>query len=352
LKLSLELIRNAAIVSALRPMLYFPNVTTCRRENPSKGGVSVATFLWTKQKMIEDEFNLANIESVNFAVALRSNGNRYFVPTDGAIKEALKEVLRATVASFANIGGDWEAHDVSEDYGESRRTYAPRDTDYLTDLSAIFDAGDLHDLANAHEHVQDIDFYFGVFHDDVGRKAVGIKKGTQLKGTLGARNKLMRLADDTLRMIEDEVLKLDREFDAIMTDAHVFMLKVRSVEYVANIVEYVAGAAAAKMQQIQDALTFLDLSRIRDDISRHPRMARMAASIAARNDLAQIQRDRMQQLADQHGLVLKEVGGRLQCRRQDEAKLLEILDARRYHLDLTAKGPVPYRATGRQKVTP
>ena len=191
----------------------------------------MATFLWTKPKMIEDEFDLANIGSVNFAVALRSNGNRYFVPTDGAIKEALKEVLRATVASFASIGGDWEAHDVSEDYGELRRTYAPRDTDYLADLSAIFDAGDLDDLANAHEHVQDIDFYFGVFHDETGQKAVGIKKGTQLKGTLGARNKLMRLADDSLRMIEDEVLRLDREFDAIITDAHVFMLKVRSVEY-------------------------------------------------------------------------------------------------------------------------
>ena len=92
----------------------------------------------------------------------------------------------------------------------------------------IFDAGDLDDLSNAHEHVPDIDHYFGVFHDDQGRKAVGIKKGTQLKGTLGARNKLMRLlADDTLEMIGDNVLKLDREFDAIITDGHVFMSKLR-----------------------------------------------------------------------------------------------------------------------------
>lgn len=301
--------------------------------------------------MIEDEFDFQNIDRVNFAVALRSNGNHNFVPTDGPIKEALKDVLRSTVEAFATLDGDWQPHDVSEDYGELRRTYASRDTDYLTDLSAIFDAGDLDDLANVHQHVQDIDFYFTVFHDRQGRKAVGIKKATQLKGTLGARNKLMRLADDSLRMIEDEVLKLDREFDAIITEAHVFMLKVRSVEYLANIVEHVASAAAAKVQQIQEALAFLDLSRIRDDISRHPRMARMAASIAARNDLAQIQRDRVQELAEQHGLVFNEVGGRLQCRRKDEAKLLEILDARRYHLDLTATGPVPYRATGRQRVT-
>jgi hypothetical protein len=161
----------------------------------------------------------------------------------------------------------------------------------------------------------------------------------------------MRLADDSLKMIGDDVLKLDHEFDAIITNGYVFMLKVRSVEYLANIVEYVAGAAAQKVQQIQDTVTFLDFSRIRAGIAKHPRMARMAASIAARNDLAQIRRDRVEELAVHHGIVFNDVNGRLQCRRQDEAKLLEILDARRYQLDLTAIGPVPYRATGRQKVT-
>ena len=301
--------------------------------------------------MIEDDFDLRDIQSVNFGVALRNSGNRYFVPTDGLIKEALKEVLGATVAGFVQLDGDWEPHDISEDYGDRRRVYATRATDYMADLSAIFDAGDLDDLANAHAHVPDIDHYFGIFHDNQGRKAVGIKKGTQLKGTLGARNKLMRLADDSLRMIEDDVLKLDHEFDAIVTDEHIFMLKVRSVEYLANIVEHVAGAAAHKVQQIHDTVDFLDFSRIQADIAKHPKMARMAASIAARNDLLLIRQDRVEELATQHGLVLRDVAGRLQCRRQDEAKLLEILDARRYQLDLTAEGPVPYRATGRQKVT-
>jgi hypothetical protein len=301
--------------------------------------------------MIEDDFDFHNIHGVNFGVALRDNGSRYFVPTDGAIKEALKEVLGSTVTGFTQLDGAWELHDISEDYGDRRRVYATRATDYLADLSALFDAGDLDDLANAHEHVPDIDHYFGIFYDNQGRKAVGIKKGTQLKGTLGARNKLMRLADDTLRMIEDDVLKLDREFDAVITDEHVFMLKVRPVEYLANIVEHVAGAAAHKVQQIHDTIDFLDFRRIQADIAKHPKMARMAASIAARNDLAQIRQDRVQELAEQHGLVLKNVEGRLQCRRQDEAKLLEILDARRYQLDLTGDGPVPYRATGRQKVT-
>ncbi len=302
--------------------------------------------------MIEDEFDLRNIQDVNFAVALRSSGKRYFVATDAQIKNALKDVIGATVAAFEQLDGDWELHDISEDYGDRRPVYAPRDTDYLTELSAIFDAGEFSDMANAQQRAHDIDYYFGVFYDSQGRKAVGIKKGTQLKGTLAARNKLMRLADDSLRMVEEDVLKLDREFDAIITDKHIFMLKVRSVEYLANIVEHVAGAAANKVQEIHQKVAFVDFSRIQEDIAKHPKMARMAASIATRNDLEQIRQDRVEELAEHHGLVLKEIDGRLQCRRQDEAKLLEILDARRYQLDLTETGPVPYRATGRQKVNP
>lgn len=300
--------------------------------------------------MIENEFGFSDIRSVDFAVALRAKKQRYFVPTDGAIKKQLKEIVRATKASFEQMDLDWELHDISEDYGDRRCVYAARDNDYLADLSAIYDVSHFDDLSNAHEHAQDIEYYFATFHDNQDRRVVGIKKATQLKTTLGARNRLVRLVDDTLKMIEDDVLRLDREFDAIITDKFVFMLNVRSVEYLANIVEHVAGAAASKIQQIHDALTFLDMTRIKESIAEHPRMARMAASIASRSDLTQIQRERVEELADQHGLVLREIDGRLRCRRQDEAKLLEILDARRYYLDLTATQPVPYRATGRQRV--
>ena len=300
--------------------------------------------------MIEDEFGFSDIRSVDFAVALRERRQRFFVPTDGAIKQQLREILEVTKISILQIDLDWELHDVSEDYGERRRVYAARDSDYLSDLSAIYDVSHFDDLSNAHEHAQDIEYYLATFYDNQDRKVIGIKKATQLKTTLGARNRLMRLVGDTLRMIEDDVLRLDREFDAIITDRYVFMLNVRSVEYLANMVEHVAGAAASKVQQIHDAVAFLDLTRIKESIAEHPRMARLAASIASRSDLAQIQRERVVELADQHGLVLREVNGRLRCRRQDEAKLLEILDARRYYLNLTATQPVPYRATGRQRV--
>ena len=131
-----------------------------------------------------------------------------------------------------------------------------------------------------------------------------------------------------------------------------FILNVRAVEQVAKIVEHVAATAAVKVQAIHDAIPFLDLSRIRDKISRHPRMARHAASIAAHPSLATFQRPFIETMAANHGIKFQQLeDGRLQCRVIDEAKLLELLDARRYHLDLAGNGGDPFRASARQKVS-
>lgn len=302
--------------------------------------------------MIDQDFDFQNITSVNFGVSLRESGDRYFIPTDAATKDALKAMLRATRGAFDGIPGDWELHDISEDYGERRRIYATRDNEFMAELSDVHDAGALQDLTNIQDHVRDIEFYFADFRDDQDRQATGIRKATKLKGTLGARNRLVRLVDDTLRLVRDDVLNLDTEFDVIVTDAHVFILNARQVEQVAKIVAQVAATASVKVQLIHDTVTFLDLSRIVAKIGAHPRMARNAASVASNPNLANFQRPLIEALAGQHGIKFREIeNGRLQCRVIDEAKLLELLDARRYHLDLEGDGGDPYRATARQKVS-
>lgn len=301
--------------------------------------------------MIEQQIDLATVTAQNFGVKMRSDASLHFIPTDAGTKAVLTDVLNGTIAVLNGINGEWQTYDISEDYGEPRRIFVERDAENFEDVSAIFDIGVLNDLANLDEHVRDIDFYFCEFRDAAGAKIVGIKKAAQFKTTLAARNKLARLVNDTLQIIEENVVKIDPLFDALVTDQHIFILKPRAVEYIADMVTRVAGAAVEKVRHIHDNITFLDLSRIEEKISGHPQMARMAASIAARDDLGEFQQEKIVSLATQHGIVFKEVDGRLQCRVTDEAKLLEILDARRYHLDLANDGGDPYRASARQRVS-
>jgi len=75
--------------------------------------------------MINDSFNDGDIRAVDFCASL-TRGDRFFVPTDNGVQNALKAILRDTINAFEAIEGDWQLHDISEDYGERRRVYAPR----------------------------------------------------------------------------------------------------------------------------------------------------------------------------------------------------------------------------------
>ena len=301
--------------------------------------------------MIENDIDIGNIASVNFGISLRSNGNVYFVPTDAGLKDALKEMIATSVALLNAAQGGWTEYDISEDYGERRRVYCNRDNEYMAVFSTLFDAGALDDLTNLPEHVNDIDYYFADITDNQSRRMIGVRKATQFKGTVKAKNRLVRMTNDTLSIIEDTVFKLDNEFDLLITDAHVYILNDSKMQQLADITSLVAATAKDKIQAIEETITFLDLSRIKEKIEKHPRVARYAASIAQNPLIANFQRAKIEALAQQHGIVFKELEtGKLQCRVQDEAKLMELLDARRYHLDLADNGGDPYRATGRQKV--
>lgn len=301
--------------------------------------------------MIENDIDIGNITSVNFGIGLRSNGNHYFVPTNAGLKDALKEMTASTVAAFNAAQGDWQPYDISEDYGQRRRVYCNRENEYMAVFSSLFDAGAFDDLTNLPDHVNDIEYYFAEITDNQNRRMFGVRKATQFKGTVKAKNRLVRMANDTLSIIEDTVFKLDNEFDVLITDAHVYILNDAKMQQIADITSRVAATAKDKIQAVEDTITFLDLSRIKKNIEQHPRVARYAASIAQNALIGSFKRARIEQLAQQHGIVFKELDtGKLQCRVQDETKLMELLDARRYHLDLADDGGDPYRATGRQKV--
>jgi len=302
--------------------------------------------------MISDEFDQSSIISADFGAKLKDDPQLYFVPANDKARGALKRMVRETISAFDRIETEWEALDISEDYGEARRVFADRQSEYMADISPFYDVGALPELTNLPERLTRLEAYFAVFRDDKGRKAVGVKKATQFKATIGAEGKLLRMTGDALTLIEEKVVRLDPTFDAIVTDNHVFLLAPRRIELLGNYTEKVAATAEQKIQLIHDAVPFLDLSRIKAKIRGHPRMARLAASVAQRADLASTDKDFVVEHAQLQGVTLKEVDGRLLCNVAHEMKLLEILDRRRYHVKLTPAYPEAFRASGRQQVKP
>lgn len=302
-------------------------------------------------QMITDEFDFGTANRCNFCVALRSDGApTHFIPTDDQVKGKLGEMLQHTLAAINALPEPWQEFDISEDYGARRRIYAPLERDYMLQTKALYDGSHDQELPDFHGLMKDVDYYFSVFWDQGDRKIIGVKRAAQLKATLGAQGKLIRWLDDTLTVVDEPILRLDREFDALITATNAYILDPRHFEYVADIVNLVAGAAKQKVDDVSVRIPFIDFSRIATDISKHPRCARVVASIAARADLHLLDRDKLCALAERTKVKLKDVDGKLQPTRACEYGLLQLLDNRRYDVDLTTDSPLAFQATGRRAV--
>ncbi|RYG85176.1 MAG: DUF4868 domain-containing protein, partial [Alphaproteobacteria bacterium] len=294
--------------------------------------------------------NPNTIAKINFGVCLKPASDYRFVPTAVGVQMSLVNVLQDTIEKYEAIDGNWQNYDVSEDYGEARKVRLARAEPLAVRLSNLFDMDAMADVGNIIQLVPNVEFYFAQFWDDQGRKAIGVAKSPQFKAHLGAQGRIWKWQDDVLSIVEGNVFRIERFFDAVITSEAVYMSKPRAVEAIADIVSEVANTAAAKIDIIEAGVTFLDLSRIKADIGSHPRMARLAAAIAKRDDLADISQDRLGALCLQQGIGLKEIGGKLQPVRRSEYALLEALDHRRYTTQLTVADPLAFRASGRQRV--
>lgn len=303
--------------------------------------------------MIEEEFGLTEITSIDFGIALRSSGERYFVPADNEVQETLIEVLGNTIQCFQDADSEWQTFDLTEDYGIPRKVYLARETEGLGILSSLFDADALDDMADVMSHGHDIGYYFAVFRDTQGRKIIGVRKAVQLKASLNARGRMIRWFDNTLQVVEDDVLKLDNDFDFIIADQNIYILRPTAFEHVAKTTQRISTIAGSRLEHLQQTLQFLDLSELGSMISKRTRCARAVCAVSERNDLNQVKQQLLINIASQHGVNLATLpDGRLKpATDRDVIILLEILDARRYEFDLTGGGPIPFRATGRQRVS-
>jgi hypothetical protein len=299
--------------------------------------------------MIEQEFDVNNIASVDFGISLL-DGEAYIVPTDNAIQASLREMLRSTAAIIGSKDDEWVEFSVSEEYSKKRKIYCPRNSEFMEAISEIYDIVDIPDkVFNLSEIVRDVRYYFAIFRDANHNKLVALKRATQFKGIL--KNRLISIFDNTLKIVDEEILRLDFNFDLIICCNNVYIEDINAFEALAYLGEMVAAAAEGKLAHIEQIIQFLDLSGIASSIENHPRTAKLAASVASRNDLAAFDREKIESLARAQGILLQVVeGNRLRPKVADRHKLLEILDDRRYVSNLTTADPIPFRARSRQRV--
>ena len=297
------------------------------------------------------EFDLGKVSVTEFGVGRGDGESRNFVrvPVDFGVQAVLRTMVHATRDAMQK-GKDRPArYSPSEKHGSKEYLYVPLDDDLAVSVRELHDAVNLDISSRALLNPGDISCYFAHFTDRRGRRLTALRRAAQFKGVVKSKNRLVRMLDDTLRIIEDTVFKLDSEFDLLADDENVHILRPIGFEFVGGLNQAILDAVPENIDAIRQAIPFVDFSEIEAYAREHPRAARYIASIRSQKNRG-IDKSLLMRLCTETGVKFSKSKRQLRISAGHEMGFLEVLDRRRFEVTLVREEPEKYRAASRSKI--
>jgi hypothetical protein len=123
------------------------------------------------------------------------------------------------------------------------------------------------------------------------------------------------------------------------------------LEQLGELQEAIMQAAPTHAAALHAELSFVDVSEISEYASEHPRAARYLSSIKSQHRATNVDRDALMAACAQAGVTVTLENGMIRVPRDSALDFLEVLDRRRYELELVLGSPEQYRAASRALVT-
>jgi len=296
------------------------------------------------------DFDFNGIRVTEFGVGRDDGGGQSFccVAVDGDVQAALREVTVVTWGAMRELSEDPPMYDPSEKYASSEYVYLPLDHDLAKRMRELHQAQNLPIDMTALSDPAKVFCYFARMADNQDRHLTALRRATQFKGIVKSR--LIRLVTDALKLIEDRVFKLDNDFDLLVDAKYVHILRPSGFEFAGKLQDAVLAAVPQNVMAIQRDLQFVEFGAIQDYASKHPRAARYLASIRAQKETSSIDKDALKKLCKDTGVETQEVNDKIPVQEGHVMGFLEVLDRRRYELELVRGSPERFKATRRQKI--
>jgi len=300
----------------------------------------------------ELKFNIGEVTVVEFGVGLDDGNEQMFVtiPVDAGVQNALREMMEATWEAMQNHQDGPAQYEPSEKYETTEYLYLALSDDLAGFVRQLHTAAQLELNAAALNEPDKIFCYFARFKDKDGQRLTALRRTTQFKGLLKSKNRLMRLLDDTLKIVEDTVFKLDRDFDLLVDDANVHIWRPSGFAFVGRLNQAILDAVPNNIGEIRGDLPFMNLDSIEEYASKHSRAARYLASIRTQGATKNIQQERLLEICKRTGVEVVEENNKYVVLPGSELAFLEVLDRRRYELELVEGKPERFRAASRRKL--
>lgn len=298
------------------------------------------------------EFDLDQVMVVEFGVGRDSGKEQSFVavPVDEDVQTALREMVRATWNAMRKEEDGPVKYEPSEKHAATEYLILPLEDDLAASVRELHDAANLGIQPAALTDPADVFCYFARLTDQKKRRVTALRRATQFKGVLKSRNRLVRMIDDTLKIIEDTVFKLDNDFDFLIDAMNVHILRPSGFEFAGNLQQAILDAVPENIKAIRKDIAFVEFDSIEDYAGKHPRAARYLSSIRGQKETKSVDKTLLKELCKQTGVEVAEFKGKVSIAVGHEMGFLEVLDRRRYEVSLVMEKPERYRAASRRQI--
>jgi len=295
-------------------------------------------------------FELNAIRTVQFGVG-RDDGDEHAfhcVMVDEAVQTALGEMAAETWATMRQLSNDPVRYEPSEKHSGCEHVYLPLDDELAVRMRNLHEAINLDIDQNALDDTEAMFCYFAKFTDERGRNLTALRRATQFKGVLKSR--LIWQSGDALKLMDDRVFKLDKDFDLLVDNQRIHILRPSGFEFAGKLQEAILGAVAGNVAILHADLPFVEFAGIQDYASTHPRAARYLASIRSQQEVARIDRQHLLDACAATGVEVTSDDEQIVVDERNVMGFLEVLDRRRYEVKLVPDEPEQYRAPSRTRL--
>lgn len=295
-------------------------------------------------------FDFEAIRTAQFGVG-RDDGDAHAfhrIVVDEDVQIALGEMAAVTWRTMGSLSEVPPRYEPSEKYSSVEHVYLPLDDELAARMSNLHRAENIDIDQAALGDTEAIFCYFTKFTDAEGNGLTAVRRATQFKGVLKSR--LIRWITDALKMLEDDVFKLDKDFDLLIDDEAVHILRPSGFEFAGKLQEAILGAVAANGEALQAELPCVSFDTIIEYAGAHPRAARYLASIRSQQEVARIDRQHLIDACAATGVSINTEGEQIVVGERNIMGFLEVLDRRRYEVTLVRDEPEQYRAPSRTRL--
>ena len=295
------------------------------------------------------EFDIHNVKVTEFGVGRDDADGQTFVAVsvDADVQGAVQEMVQSTWEAMDEDKNGPAKYEPSEKHASTEYLYVAVSDDLAASVRERHEAANLPLDSHALDDPAVVFCYFARLTDNKGRRLTALRRATQFKGVVKSR--LIRFVTDALRLIEDRVFKLDTDFDLLVDAANVHILRPSGFEFAGKLQQAILDAVPQNIKVIRRDLGFVEFDGIEAYATEHPRAARYLASIRGA-ETKNIDKAALKKVCKSTGVEVTETKGKIAVSAGHEMGFLEVLDRRRYELELVKGQPERFRAASRTKL--